>query len=155
MGGLPYTSFSSGSRTQGYSLAPNLRRDWRHFKLKMESYEKGKKVLTIPFSHNWNNKLGGDAIIFTTIRKWRKDKEDYYKSNIGNNFQIALNTAIEPFTAKLLNVESKIFRTLPQATLMTDTGANNMEEVRKIFAAFNIEDNDLVIILTLEKETEK
>jgi hypothetical protein len=47
-------------------------------------------VNTVNFSHDWNSKLTGGGKLFTTIRKGSPQKETYYKTRIGEGFDVGI-----------------------------------------------------------------
>jgi len=98
----------------------------------------------IKFSKNWNNKLNQEY--FTTIRKFSKDKYNYYLMKMGDVFDVVLaNKKIGK--AKLVLLETYKFKELSHALVMVDTGMM-FYEAEDVFRKFGIEDEDKVIVLT-------
>lgn len=98
----------------------------------------------IKFSHNWNNKF------FTTIRKWDKEKEIYYRKNRGEEFEVILQNKFTCYV-KLIGIEVYDYNKIPYGLLTIDTGT---VEYDNIFLKFGIKKSDKVLILTFEKENE-
>lgn len=103
----------------------------------------------IHFCHNWNDKLNQN--IFTTIRKFSQSKKDYYYDKLAEIFEVLLNNKLIT-QARLIEVESWEFSSLPLGLLHSDTGIVNNIEIDNIFKKFGINKNDLVLILTFKKE---
>ena len=103
---------------------------------------------TINFSHNWNGKLG--THIFTTIRKYSKEKLDYYEKQVGEIFAVNLKGQ-KKVGGNLLSVrhEKKLIHIDPEL-LMVDTGMPTLKKALEIFALFGIKQDDPVIILLVE-----
>jgi hypothetical protein len=107
----------------------------------------------IKFSENWNNKLNNN--IFTTIRGWNKDKEDYYKKLVGSEFEIVLNGKVQEDFKKVRLIDSEIieFSKISRHTLMLDTGQSDFAEIFNIFNNFGMKSIfDKMIILTFRRE---
>ena len=102
----------------------------------------------IKFSHNWNNKL--NTKVFTTIRKWNRNKEEYYRSAIGEIFKVDLGGHQLPLV-KLVNVDIIEYAHIPVTVLAQDVGYTSREKADQIFARFGIANFDRVIILLFER----
>ncbi len=102
----------------------------------------------IKFSHNWNGKL--DFAVFTTIRTWTQNKEDYYNSLIAHRFEVLLKGK-KKCIAELQEVEVMEFSDIPSALIMYDTGLP-MNEAGEVFAQFGLIalPNHKAIILTFK-----
>lgn len=103
----------------------------------------------IKFSHNWNNKLNNH--VFTTIRKWTKEKYDYYnKLQINDtNLLVTLNKRIIK-QVKLFSVYTEEYGFIPQVLLQLDTGMIDRCKIDSLFKRFGISSHNKVIILTFE-----
>lgn len=101
---------------------------------------------TIQFSHNWNNKL--DNNIFTTIRKWTPEKEDFYDRKIGHIFEVQLKNK-RYGDAELIHAEKIDYQDLEYYLKILDTGLSEKKEQDGIFQNFGIDTSkDKVIVLT-------
>ena len=80
---------------------------------------------TIKFSKNWNNKLDNDY--FTTIRLYNKDKFDYYYNLFEKkeDVMILLNDK-EKCIVKIVDIEVRLIRDIPDWSVMVDVGADRM-----------------------------
>lgn len=98
----------------------------------------------IKYSHNWNNKLNCD--VYTSIRKSTPEKKEYYKSNIGNVFDVILNGKL--FNQKILwDVFDHEFGSLPLSLITLDTGFSPID-AKELFATFGIKNpEDGVLVL--------
>ena len=105
---------------------------------------------TIKFSHDWNKKLSGGNELFTTIRKYRKEKVDYYLNHIEQEFSVYLNEQ-EICKAELVTLETFKFWEISSIFLFLDTGYTDNEKVDKLFKNFGIEAEDTVIVLLFKK----
>jgi len=103
----------------------------------------------IKFSHNWNNKLNNK--IFTTIRKYNSEKEQYYMSLVTEFLEVILEGKYIG-KAELLYVEKNIYKNIPYGFLYLDTGFTTCSQVDELFDKFGIKPNDEVLILTFKKE---
>lgn len=111
-------------------------------------------ILTIKFSHNWNNKLNG--FVFTTIRKWEAEKADYYFRNKGQVFTVLLNAKVFG-SARLLEVYVESIEDLlglegwsvPALLLKLDTGLTDLSTILDLFRKFGV--TDKIIILLFER----
>ena len=104
----------------------------------------------IKFSHNWNNKLSNN--IFTTIRKHTKAKEEYYREQLGEIFDIYLNNLMLPSQVRLVGVEVNGFNKINDNVLMLDTGLRSIIDIEKVFYKFGLNTiQDKMIILLFEK----
>lgn len=105
----------------------------------------------IKFSHNWNNKL--DNKVFTTIRKWTKEKGEYYQSLVNREFDVLLNG--KPHSKAILKkVNIQYWCTVDEHLIMLDTGMM-VDKAKELFKQFGISDESHVaIILLFEKEDE-
>ena len=75
---------------------------------------------TINFHKNWNNKLDRSGTVFTTIRGWHQDKEDYYRSLVGQTILPLLdNHPIGFATLKLVRKVDHL-RDIPDELIMLD-----------------------------------
>ena len=102
----------------------------------------------IKFSKNWNNKLNCD--IFTTIRKSSVSKFKYYKSVLGQRFEVILK--FEPFReVNLINVQELYLKEIPLHVLRLDTGIEDLAKIEEIFKEFGIGDYDKCLLLTFSK----
>ena len=99
------------------------------------------------FSKNWNNKL--DNKIFSTIRKHTKEKEEYYKSKVGQMDRMELNGELHHH-AKLFDVSVKKYSELSFEFLVLDTGIPSRAIMDRVFSNFGIHEQDLVIVLLYE-----
>lgn len=103
-------------------------------------------VLTISFSHNWNRKL--DCPFFTTIRKWEKEKELFYKKNRGQIFSIVLDGK-KYCEAKLVWVKThQMLAETDDYALVLDAGS---QDHRQLFGSFGIGETDAVIHLLFKR----
>jgi len=96
----------------------------------------------IKFIHNWNNKL--NCKFFTTIRKFSKEKEEYYRKYYNTTFEVLLNDK-KVCEAKLINIDVVDFRDIPQQLLLLDVGQFNPQDV---FIKFGIRNKTKVLLLT-------
>ncbi len=104
----------------------------------------------IKFAHNWNNKL--ECKLFTTIRNWRKDKEEYYKACIGHIFDVMLsNNKIGEAVLRGAFVED--IQDIPVLILMLDTGMTSIPDILKLFKKFGVEEK-VIVLLFERKENE-
>lgn len=104
----------------------------------------------IKFSHNWNNKLSND--IFTTIRKHTESKEEYYREQLGEVFDVFLNDMMLPSQVKLVSIEVKKFNKINDNVLILDTGLRSIIDIEKVFYKFGLNTiQDKMIILLFEK----
>lgn len=106
----------------------------------------------INFSKNWNNKL--DCDVFTTIRKWTRDKDEFYKNRIDAKFRIILDGE---FIGLARLRDRKAFRldSLPRMLLKLDVGVANKYEILKIFKELGIYEKDIVTVLLFERMKKK
>jgi len=103
----------------------------------------------INFSHNWNNKLNHK--IFTTIRKYDKNKYKYYLDLLGITLEVFLN-GNKITEANLIDIDYCDFIKIPKGLLHTDTGIVNNYEIEDLFKKFGIKKEDEVLILTFENK---
>lgn len=104
---------------------------------------------SIKFSHNWNHKLDND--IFTTIRNWTPEKEGYYRSQLGKTMEVLLHGA-KGGEARLLSVRVVLYTMIDSALLRLDTGMADLNEIKKLFINFGMEDiMSRMILLTFCK----
>ena len=97
----------------------------------------------IKFSHNWNNKLNCD--LYTTIRKSTDEKHDYYKSKIGERFDVILNG--NKLNERFLNhVFEDEFMAIPHAVLRLDTGLTVLKAMA-LFGKFGIKENSTKVLV--------
>lgn len=94
----------------------------------------------IQFSKNWNGKLQCD--LFTTFRKWNSAKEEYYRKNINNIFDVEFGDIIRT-RARLCSVDVKLLKDFNHYLLIIDTGEDYPYEV---FKKFGIGENDKAIM---------
>jgi uncharacterized alpha/beta hydrolase family protein len=100
------------------------------------------------FSDNHNNKLS--CIIFTTYRKWDKDKEKYYRSKIGQCETVYLKGSSLHARHVIKSVRKTRLKDEPIELLQVDTGA---DDPLKFFEDhFKIKPTDPVLIMTVKKE---
>lgn len=100
----------------------------------------------IKFSHNWNNKLNND--IFTTIRKSTSEKQKYYNSLIGEQFEVMLKDSARGI-ATLLTVHEFEYRHIHPILLLLDTGIEDYYKIEKVFRKFGMTSvTDKFLILT-------
>ena len=103
----------------------------------------------IKFSKNWNNKLECD--VFTTIRDWSLEKQDYYLSNLTKIFDVELNGK-KKCEAKLIYVDcSAVLGRLSTAVLAMDTGLVEPQKIYELFKGFGIGLEDRVLLLIFER----
>ena len=80
---------------------------------------------TIKFSNNWNKKLDNDY--FTTIRLYSKEKFDYYYDLFERKEDVAiLLKEQEKSIAKIVDIEVRLMRDIPDFSVMVDVGADRM-----------------------------
>ena len=106
----------------------------------------------IKFSHVWD-KLNDPA--FTTIRSWNKEKEEYYRSHISEEFQVwkvrnAYSFKLEYVIchAFLLDVKKMKSKDIDKATLEKDVSLNGQPSADWII---KIMKNETVLLLTFSK----
>jgi hypothetical protein len=107
----------------------------------------------IKFSYVWD-KLNDPQ--FSTIRSWDKEKEDYYRSRIGQEFQVWKSKGIYPFRleyvichAYLLEVQVVDPKNIPLEVLQKDVSLNGNIERTWID---RIMKNKIVILLAFSKK---
>ena len=107
----------------------------------------------IKFTHVWD-KLSDP--VFTTIRSWNKEKEEYYRSHISEEFQVWKVRNVYSFKleyvichAFLLDVKHMKSKDIVEATLRKDVSLNGQPNADWII---NIMKNDDVLLLTFSKE---
>ena len=107
----------------------------------------------IKFTHVWD-KLSDP--VFTTIRPWNKEKEEYYRSHISEEFQVWKAKNVYSFRleyvichAFLLDVKKMKSKDIDQATLRKDVSLNGQPNAEWII---KIMKNDDVLLLTFSKE---
>ena len=107
----------------------------------------------IKFSLLWD-KLNDPE--FTTIRSWNTYKEDYYRSRIGQEFQVWKVRNVYSFKleyvichAFLLDVKHMKSKDIVEATLRKDVSLNGQPNADWII---KIMKNDDVLLLTFSKE---
>lgn len=103
----------------------------------------------INFDKNWNNKLDND--VFTTIRKWDPQKEEYYKKAIGASVDIELKGQ-KKGKAILFDVHVMLLRVIPLEILQLDTGLHKEVDIYRLFAQFGCYKYDKCMFLTFLKE---
>lgn len=101
----------------------------------------------VKFSKDWNSKLS--CLFFTTIRKYTLEKLDYYKKNLGFQFEV-LEKGKDPFRAQLVRVRRVDADDIPDEIIMTDTGLP-AEEGRKVLKSFGCGPADMAILLTFRR----
>lgn len=80
---------------------------------------------TIKFNNNWNKKL--DCDYFTTIRLYSEDKFDYYYNLFEKREDIAiLLKDKEKCIAKIVDIEVRLMRDIPDFSVMVDVGTDRM-----------------------------
>ena len=106
----------------------------------------------IKFTHVWD-KLSDP--VFTTFRSWNKEKEEYYRSHISEEFQVwkvrnAYSFKLEYVIchAFLLDVKKMKSKDIDQATLRKDVSLNGQPNADWII---KIMKNDDVLLLTFSK----
>ena len=100
----------------------------------------------IKFSKNWNNKLSN--LCFTSLMLHDKTKYDYYHKNTGKVFDIFLDGKRHS-KAKLVSMETIIFKDIPKIVLAIDTGKFNYFEntdVLKKNKIYNV-DSQMIVLL--------
>ena len=107
----------------------------------------------IKFTHVWD-KLSDP--VFTTIRTWNKEKEEYYRSHISEEFQVWKAKNVYSFRleyvichAFLLDVKHMKSKDIVEATLRKDVSLNGQPNAEWII---KIMKNDDVLLLTFSKE---
>ncbi len=107
----------------------------------------------IKFTHVWD-KLSDP--VFTTIRSWNKEKEEYYRSHISEEFQVWKVRNVYAFKleyvichAFLLDVKHMKSKDIVEATLRKDVSLNGQPNADWII---KIMKNDDVLLLTFSKE---
>ena len=107
----------------------------------------------IKFTHVWD-KLSDP--VFTTIRTWNKEKEEYYRSHISEEFQVWKAKNVYSFRleyvichAFLLDVKHMKSKDIVEATLRKDVSLNGQPNADWII---KIMKNDDVLLLTFSKE---
>ncbi|RKY29015.1 MAG: hypothetical protein DRP74_09315 [Candidatus Omnitrophota bacterium] len=100
----------------------------------------------IKFTHNWNGKLNQE--FFTTIRRFTKDKEQYYFNHLGDVFDVILNGK-KICEAKLIHIETMEYRELPKGFVIIDTG--NEDPDNFFYEEFGIYGKMDVLILTFRR----
>lgn len=102
---------------------------------------------SINFSQNWNDKLS--KRIFTTIRKYTKEKGNYYLEAVEGKFTINLQGS--PYcTAKLVQYEQTRLKDLPVAMVCEDTGLI-FSQALAVFKRFGITQETEIIVLTFQR----
>ena len=106
----------------------------------------------IKFSLLWD-KLNDPE--FTTIRSWNKYKEDYYRSRIGQEFQVWKIKEVYPFTpqyvmfhAWLEDIDVVKPLTIPTPVLAKDVRLNGQESAKWVKKILK---NEKVIVLKFTK----
>ena len=107
----------------------------------------------IKFTHVWD-KLSDP--VFTTIRTWNKEEEEYYRSHISEEFQVWKAKNVYSFRleyvichAFLLDVKHMKSKDIVEATLRKDVSLNGQPNADWII---KIMKNDDVLLLTFSKE---
>lgn len=116
---------------------------------KIHIKNKGNEMNTIPFVHNWNQKL--DSSVFTTIRKSTPDKMNYYYDCLGKEFSVLLSKK-EKCKAKLLDMVTIKLKDIPDYVLCTDTGCASIVEAKEVFIKFGIKNEDECLILLFARK---
>lgn len=108
--------------------------------------KKEKTMNIIKFTHNWNNKL--EQQVFTTIRRWNHEKQEYYEQLISEPFDVLLK-GTKVGVAELHSVQVVEFSQIPKGLIMMDTGLRE-EHAYDIFSQFGLMTlpNNKAIILT-------
>lgn len=104
----------------------------------------------IDFAHNWNNKL--ENFIFTTIRKYTPEKQQYYFDLVGKDLEVHLQ-GVRRANATLIGVWVKNFQDLlkEEILLRLDTGLTDSFDITLLFRKFGIENDEDVLVLLFKK----
>lgn len=106
----------------------------------------------IRFIHNWNKKL--DNEVFTTIRSWNQEKQDYYEGVLRGKFDVELKGK-KRSEAILWDVVVCDYKDIDVAILRVDTGLHKKDEIDSLFARFGCYKNDKCILLTFKNLTKE
>ena len=90
-------------------------------------------------------------IIFSTIRKYNKEKFDYYKSQLQKKCVVFLKG--EPAgKVELISVRCVKYSEIPFEILAIDTGNPNRAVIDRVFSKFGIENDEKAIVLVYCRE---
>lgn len=109
-------------------------------------------MLKVNFEQNWNKKL--DCDIFSTIRMNRPGKEEYYRKNEGNVFEVYVGDK-KVCNAELMGIKVQTYSKLidqDSVLLVIDTGKPYTEAVALINSFYkNIRPDQEFLILVFRR----